>query len=79
MIFYLQRRQAKYNFLKINNIIFPDLKNSEDLVFTYSALAFSKKIYCLNEELVYHRINRAIQLAINIFKIYLIFIWLFAY
>ena len=63
------------NFLKINNIIFPDLKNSEDLVFTYSALAFSKKIYCLNEELVYHRINRANSVSSqhiqNIFDFYM--------
>lgn len=41
-----------------NNLLFPSLRNSEDLVFTYLALALSKTIYFLDQVLIFHRVNR---------------------
>lgn len=48
----------KREFIIKNNLLFPSLRNSEDLVFTYLALALSKTIYFLDEVLVFHRVNR---------------------
>ena len=37
---------------------FPDLRNSEDLVFVFPSLVFANKISILDDCLVYHRVNR---------------------
>lgn len=46
------------DFVRANNLVFPPLKNSEDLVFVFQSLAFSKKIAIEKKTLVHHRVNR---------------------
>lgn len=48
----------KREYIIKNNLSFPPLRNSEDLVFTYLALALSKTIYFLDKVLISHRVNR---------------------
>lgn len=48
----------KREYIIEKKLLFPSLRNSEDLVFTYLALALSKTIYCLDEVLIFHRVNR---------------------
>lgn len=55
-------------FLLEKNIFFPELKNSEDLVFTYSALILAKSISVLDDELVIHRSNRNESVSSNLDK-----------
>lgn len=46
------------DFIRKNGLRFPPLRNSEDLVFVFSALACSERIALLPEVLVHHRVNR---------------------
>ena len=41
-----------------NQLKFPNLRNSEDLVFVFPSLVFANKISILDDCLVYHRVNR---------------------
>lgn len=50
-------------FIKENNLTFPLLKNSEDLVFVYEALLLASKINVIDLALVYHRVNRTSSLS----------------
>lgn len=45
-------------FIVSHGLNFPLIRNSEDLVFTYPALALAEKISYLDEVLVFHRANR---------------------
>lgn len=47
----------KRDFIVKNNCFFPKLHNSEDLVFTFHALSFSKKISVIDDKLIRHRIR----------------------
>lgn len=51
-----------------NRLYFPNLKNSEDLVFVYPALYLANKINIVEEELIFHRINRKTSKSNNIQK-----------
>ncbi|MBZ8003083.1 glycosyltransferase family 2 protein [Campylobacter canadensis] len=53
----------KRSFLLENNLYFEDLPMANDLTFTYSALACSKKIAFLNQPLVYYRINHGTNIS----------------
>lgn len=55
-------------FLFKKNISFPELRNSEDLVFTYSALVFAEYISVLDDVLVIHRSNRNSSVSSNLDK-----------
>lgn len=46
------------SFIKTNGFIFPDLRNSEDLVFVFPTLAKAEKISIVRSVLVHHRIKR---------------------
>lgn len=54
------------DFLKQNEIIFPPLYRTEDLLFTCSALASAQKIALLDEELYTYRVNIATSSTQNI-------------
>lgn len=43
------------DFVKSNNLLFQDLRTSNDLLFVYTALLSAEKITVLNEHLSYHR------------------------
>lgn len=47
------------SFIKEFNLKFPNLPNSEDLVFVFPSLALAKNISTISDILVYHRMNRA--------------------
>lgn len=49
----------KVSLIKKYNLYFPNLHNSEDLVFVFQALAFSQKITIEYKTLVHHRVNRS--------------------
>lgn len=54
--------------LEKNHLLFPNLRNSEDLVLVYPALYLAKTINIVQEELVFHRVNRASSTSNNIHK-----------
>lgn len=45
-------------FIGENNLVFPELRNSEDLVFVFSSLALAGCIAIEDKHLVHHRVNR---------------------
>ena len=51
-----------------NELYFPDLNNSEDLVLVYAALVFSNRISIVDRELIYHRVNRKTSISMNVNK-----------
>lgn len=51
-------KMFRVSFLRKHHLSFPKLNNSEDLVFTYSALSFSTSTKCVEKELIYHRIRK---------------------
>ena len=51
------------NFVVYNNIRFPNLHNSEDMLFVFLSLVLAEKIFVLDEILVTHRQNRLNQLS----------------
>lgn len=48
----------KADFIKKNGLNYPELPNSEDLVFVFQSLALASSIAIVNETLVHHRTNR---------------------
>lgn len=50
-------------FVKSNNLLFQDLRTSNDLLFVYTALLSAEKITILNENLVFHRENNTTSLS----------------
>ena len=58
----------KRDYLLKNDFRFPELKNSEDLVFVYSALMFATSISVVDEELISHRVMRKYSLSNNLGK-----------
>ena len=51
-------KMFKIDFIKQYDFQFPNLYNSEDLTFVYSALAYASNIKVLDTSLIHHRINR---------------------
>ena len=51
------------NFLRENQLLFPIMKNSEDLVFVYKSLVFSSVIALCPLVLVHHRVCRTVSLS----------------
>lgn len=49
----------RLDFIRDNNLRYPLLRNSEDLVFVYTALAKAQRIAVLRQALVHHRTNRS--------------------
>lgn len=47
------------SFLEEHQLRFPDLKNSEDLLFVFMSLVLAKGIVLVDDELIHHRMNRA--------------------
>lgn len=45
-------------FIRDNNLFFPSLQNSEDLVFVFKSLFFASRITVVNQNFIHHRINR---------------------
>lgn len=45
------------HFLKENNIRFPDLNNSEDMMFVFPAMILASRICIVHEKMIYHRVN----------------------
>lgn len=56
----------KVSFLRKNNLLYPDLLNSEDLVFVFSALLLSENILTIDNYLIKHRVNRTSSLSNNL-------------
>ena len=56
----------KVSFLRKNHLLFPNLLNSEDLVFVYSALLKCENISIVDDYLIKHRINRSTSLSNNL-------------
>lgn len=52
-------------FLREHGFAFPELRNSEDLVFVYAALAVSKKIVVIDSVLVNYRMNQTNSVSQN--------------
>ena len=50
-------------FVRDNNLVYPRLPNSEDLVFVFPSLTVAKRIAVLPEILVHHRINRMVSVS----------------
>ena len=50
-------------FLLKNGIQFPNLQNSEDLVFVYKALLLTNKVEVIDDELIYHRVSNSLSLS----------------
>lgn len=50
-------------FIRQNKLYFPELRNSEDLVFTYSALLLSENISIILTPLILHRVGRTSSLS----------------
>lgn len=50
-------------FLLKNGIQFPNLRNSEDLVFVYKALLLTNKVEVVDDELIYHRVSNSLSLS----------------
>lgn len=53
----------KTQFIKDNKLLFPHLRNSEDLVFVYSSLILARKILHTGKCSIYHRVNRLSSLS----------------
>lgn len=51
------------DFIKSNNIIFQDLRTTNDLFFVYASLVTANKITVLDETLIYHRENTTTSLS----------------
>lgn len=47
----------RLDFVKKNNIYFPSLKHSEDLVFVFGAYCYNPSIYIIDDILIHHRMN----------------------
>lgn len=56
------------DFVKKNELDFPELKNSEDLVFVLFSLALAKTIAVSDAVLVHHRINRSTSVSNSIYR-----------
>ena len=46
------------SFVEKNRLRFPDLKNSEDLLFVFMSLVLADGVVLVDEELIHHRMNR---------------------
>ena len=60
---YVWNKMYRHSFLTENNIIFPDLKRSEDLCFIHMALCLAKSITVLRESLITYRFFRQSSLT----------------
>lgn len=48
----------RIDFIRSKQLFFPELQNSEDVVFVFQSLALARSIAILDETLVHHRVNR---------------------
>ncbi len=56
-------KMFRTEYIKKLGISYPDLPNSQDLVFVFQALVFSKRIAVVNEVLVHRRIHNACSIS----------------
>lgn len=61
-------KMYRREFLIKNDLFFPELHNSEDLVFVYESLVLAKSIRILKDRLIFHRVNRSNSLSNSLAK-----------
>ena len=61
-------KMYRREFLVNNDLRFPEIHNSEDLVFVYKSLWLAKSIRILEDHLIFHRVNRFNSLSNSLSK-----------